>query len=212
MIYLYDEAIVSDMMRSFNSDALGNPVVTIVDPENVMGIAAQIKDDAITFPIIAITRDSNVSIDTSRLNFTRLHKGVRSVINNRTNEIYYEQSMPINLSYKFTLLTTNVADMDELVREILFKYTSMYFLEIQLPYECNRKVRFGVVIDQDNAIERSSSSSEYIQSGQLHQTIVSLRCEGCVLVTYNKVKLQRMIHDSKDVETVEPYIDDVKEG
>ena len=190
MVYLYDKAICKDLEQSFNPENVENPVVKVIDPEGSIGLAAQIQNDEIKFPIVSVTRDDNFSIDTDRWNFTRAHKGVASVIDNDTNELYYEKAVPIKLSYNLSLLTTNTADMDELFREILMKYTSMYFLKIKLPYECERYVRFGVVVEPDN-IEKSSGSFDYIEGGKLYETVIPLRCEGCVLVTYTPAKLKR---------------------
>lgn len=191
MLYLYDSAICEDLQNSFKSIENNQPIVKVVDAEGILGIIAQIKEDKINFPLVAITRDPNLSI-ADNLNFTRMHKGVCTVLDNKTNELYYEKAIPVNLRYAITVLTTNTADMDELLRELIFKYTSMYFLTITLPYECSRKVRFGIRIDKDSTIERSSAQLEYIQSGQLYQSILNVFCEGCVMVEYTPAKLMRV--------------------
>ena len=106
------------------------------------------------------------------------------------------------MSYNLTVLTTNTTDMDELVKELLFKYTNMYFVVISLPYECKRQIRFGVTL-ADDTIERSSSSSEYLTSGQLYQSIIHLKCEGCVLVSYTPAKLQRIDHNVQPISKID---------
>ena len=111
MIYLYDEAIVNDLKKSFNPDAVENPVVSVVSPEHVVDIAAQLQNDKISFPLVALTRNEDVSIDTNLTNFTRMHKGVAAVIDPKTNNLYYEQAIPLRLEYALTVLTTNTADM-----------------------------------------------------------------------------------------------------
>lgn len=194
MLYLYDNAIVEDLQKSFNPNNTSDPVVKVFSPEEITGLVAQIKEDNITFPIIALDRQPGVSIDTDRTNFTRIHKGVQSVIDKKTNELYYEKVIPITLEYDMSVLTTNTADMDELVRELIFKYSNMYFLVISLPYECNRKVRFGVVIKPED-IERKSGSYEYLSAGQLYESVIHLRCEGCVMVSYTPAKLTRVDYD-----------------
>lgn len=201
MLYLYDDAVRDDLVKCFNPDNVPNPVVSVIAPEDITGIAAQIQEDHLSFPIVAITRDANIKIDTSRTNFTRLHRGVASVIDPKTNELYYEKVIPVKFGYMLTVLTTNTADMDEMIRELLFKYYDMYFLTINLPYECNRSVRFGVTIDIDTNLEGKSGASEYVQSGQLYQTTIPLKCEGCVLVSYTPAKLQRSELDVEVVNT-----------
>ena len=131
MIYLYDDAIVDDLRKSFQvPDGSSEPVVKVVDPEGIPSLAAQVQEDKIQFPIIALKRRPGVTIDTDRTNFTRIKKGVQSVIDPATNQLYYEKAVPIVLEYEMSVLATRTADQDELVRELLFKYTSMYFLTI----------------------------------------------------------------------------------
>lgn len=190
MLWCYDNAIVEDLEKSFNCTADEAPVVRVISPEQVVGLAAQIQNDEIKFPIIALTRN-DYQIDEQRMNFTRAHFGVATVLDNKTNQLYYEKAVPIKLSYSMTVMTTNQTDMDELVRELLFKYISMYYLTIKLPYESKRKLRFGIAINSNTEIERSSGSFEYIENGQLYQSIINFDCEGAVLVTYTPAHLMR---------------------
>lgn len=196
MIYLYDNAICEDLKKSFNPQNVPNPVVKVVDPEHLSSIAAQLQEDQIQFPIVAVDREFK-GIDKNRMNFTALHRGIVSVLDPKTNLLYYEKSIPINIDYHLTVLTTNTADMDELVKELLFKYVSMYFLTIKLPYECDRKVRFGLAVDTDKAIDVESGSSEYLKEGKVYQSIIHLNCHGCVLVHYTPAKLHRTMVEAE---------------
>lgn len=195
MLYCYDNAIVDDLIQSFNPNSVQNPVVKVISPDKILGLAAQIHDDKISFPIVALNRDESTSIDLDRMNFTRMHFGIQSVLDTETNELYYEKSIPIKLSYDLTVLTTNTADRDELLKELLFKYGNMYFLTIQLPYYCKRKIRFGITLNTESEIRHSSGNFEYLENGQLYQTIIPLRCEGCVLVSYTPAKLKRTVYE-----------------
>lgn len=192
MLYLYDNAIVEDLYNSFNRDVIDNPVVKVIAPEQIIGLAAQIQNDEISFPIIALSRSDTPQIDSDRTNFTRMHKGICSVLDKETNTLYYEKAVPIKLSYKLTLLTTNTADRDELIKELIFKYVSMYFLTIKLPYESNRKLRFGISIPPGAEFSESSGNLDYIESGKLYQSIINLTCEGCVMLSYTPAKLTRV--------------------
>lgn len=194
MLYKYDNAIVDDLKRSFNPENLPNPVVSVVSPDQIIGLAAQLQNDSIKLPIIALTRNQE-QIDSSRTNFTAMHKGVATVIDNETNELYHEKVIPITLSYNLTIITSNTADMDEMIRELMFKYINMYFLTIKLPYESNRKIRFGVSLSKDSEIDRTSGVSEYRSEGKLYQSILTLNCEGAVLVSYTPVKLKRLEYE-----------------
>ena len=190
MLYIYDKAIAEDLSRSFTPYGQASPSVKVVDPEAAIGIAAQLQDDKVSFPLVVLNRNPDTPIDSTRMNFTRLHAGVPTVFDEKTNELYHEKVVPIDLKYAITVLATNVADLDEMVRELIFKYTDMYFLTVTVPYESKRKIRFGVVIDSE--IERSSGVAEHINQGRLFQAIIPLKCEGAVLVNYTPVKLRRL--------------------
>lgn len=190
MIYLYDRSIAKDIESSFDPNAMSTPV-KVIDPEGAVNVIAQIKNDELTFPVVVLTRSSNVEIDRDLANFTMMHRGYAQVIDPETNDVYYEKSIPIKLNYDLTVLATNTADMDELLKELMFKYINMYYLTIQLPYESNRKLRFGVVLE-DSLIDQSSGSFEYLQAGKLYQSILHLRCEGCREISYTPAKLRRV--------------------
>lgn len=191
MLYLYDDAIIEDLRNSFNPDQVPNPAVSVVNAEQIIDIAAQIQDDKLKFPLVSVYRKSDIQIDSQRQNFTRRHKGISTVIDHETNNVYYEKMIPVKFSYEITTLCTNTVDQDELIRELLFKYNDMYFLTIQLPYESSRRMRFGLVIDEDAGIERKSGLSEYLESGQLYQSTITLNVEGGVLLEYTPVHLKR---------------------
>lgn len=212
MIWVYDNAICKDLQRAFNPSAAPDPLVRVVSPEEAIGLAAQIQNDAIQFPIVALTRASNIEIDTNRTNFTRIHTGVNTVFDSVKNEYYKEKSMPINLSYSLTILTTSVADMDEIIKELIFNYYQTYFITIEVPYEAKRQVRFGIKVDP-SGIESSSTTKDYVESGKLYQSILPLNCEGAVLLSYTPVKLTRSETQIELLEPSlpEPYITSIKE-
>lgn len=191
MMWVYDDAIVEDLKHSFNPKNVPNPAVTIVDPENAIGLAAQIQEDKLQFPIVALTRHENISIDESLKNFTKTKKGYPNTFDNHTNTLYNERSMPIKLSYELSIFATNTADMDEIIRELLFKYSSMYFLTVTVPYESKRKIRFGVEADVGDGITIKSAASQYVSEGKLYASSITLNCEGCVLIHYTPRKLPR---------------------
>lgn len=193
MIWRYDEAIVDDLKASFKvDDGSQKPAVGVVSPENIVSIAAQIQEDQLSFPIIAVERDRNTPVDTSLMNFTRMHQGVETVFDNETNMLYYEKAVPIKLSYMLAVMSPNTADVDEILRELIFKYTHQYFLSIHVPYESKRRIRFGVVMDKDKDIEWYSTTSDYLQEGKLHSAGIHLIVDGAVLLTYTPVHLRRL--------------------
>lgn len=189
MVWLYDNSVCEDLQSCFVMPDGAEPVVRVIDPEHIVGLAAQIQNDEISLPLITVER-KDYTIDNNRTNFSRRHFGVATVIDNKTNYIYYERAIPIELSYTLNVLTSNQIDLDEIVKELIFKYNDMYFLTIKPPYESKNKYRFGVRVDV-SAIEKRSGASEYIESGQLYQTSIPLICDGAVLLHYTPVRAKR---------------------
>lgn len=192
MLWLYDDAIVEDLRSCFQPDENGKPVVCVVPPENVLSIAAQVQDDNLHFPIIAVSREDNIPVDNQLTNFTRMHQGVATVVDKEKNIIYHEKAIPIKLVYSLVCLGTNTADIDELIRELLFKYTSQYFLSIKVPYESKRRIRFGVRVNPEEEIEWMSTTSNYLQDGKLHSAGIHLYIDGAVYLHYTPQKLRRL--------------------
>lgn len=190
MLWVYDNAIVDDLSSCISSDSSANPVVRIMGEEAMPGIIAQIQEDRLTFPALFLHRHPETPLDQSRYNFTQLHKGVATTFDPETNNIYFEKVAPIELRYDLHVLTTNTIDMDEMIRELIFRYSSMYYLTIEIPYESKRQIRFGVAIDPDTQIQRKSGTSEYISTGALYESVIELKCQGAVLITYTPRHLQ----------------------
>ena len=195
MLWIYDEAIVNDLSNCIDPEGAANSTVRMMGDEGMMGIFAQLQEDRITFPALYLSRNSETPLDKSRYNFTRLHKGVASVFDPKTNNIYLEKAAPIELSYELHALTTNTVDQDEIIRELLFRYSSMYYITTEIPYESKRKIRFGVAINPDNPIQRKSSNSDYIQTGKLYESILTLQCQGAVMIDYTARHLEGLIMD-----------------
>ena len=196
MIYLYDDAIAKDLSECISpNDA--NSVIKITGAEGVTQLLAQLQEDRVKFPCVCLTRNSDISIDDRLTNFTRLHRGVPVTFDTDSHNIYFEKSIPIQLSYDITVLTTNAIDMDEMIKELLFKYSSMYWLSMELPYESSRTIQFGVSMDFSK-ITRSSGNYEYLSAGSLYQSIIPLEVHGAVLLSYTPQHLLRT-HVSNDV-------------
>lgn len=191
MIYLYDEAICRDIQESFAVDENNEPIVRVVAPDAIIALNAQMQSDVIKFPLISVERDG-WSIDNNRTNFTTIHRGQLSNFDSKNNNLYYERALPINIKYTITVMAESLIDTDELIRELLFKYYDTYFLEIKLPYESDRIIRFGIQADVDAQINRSVATLEYLQSGKINQTSLDIYTQGCILLHYKERHLMKL--------------------
>lgn len=199
MLWCYDEAIVKDLINCIDPDGGLNNTVKMMGDDGLMGVYAQMQEDKIKFPAIFLNRHSDTPLDSKRYNFTRLHKGMPTTYDPEKNNIYLEKSIPIELKYDLHVLTTNTADMDELVRELTFRYASMYYITMQVPYESKRNIRFGIAINPNTSITRKSGSADFLQSGSLHESIIELECQGAVMLHYTARHMQGIIMDKNIV-------------
>ena len=126
-----------------------------------------------------------------------MHKGVPCVFDPKTNNLYFEKAVPIQLKYSLHALTTNTADMDEIIRELLFRYSDMYYITFEVPYESKRKLTFGMAINPDNPITRHSGVTDYIEGGKLYESILDVECQGAVMLHYTPRHLQGVIMDTE---------------
>lgn len=195
MLWAYDNAITQDLSNCIDPQGKANNTVKMMGDDGMMGVFAQLQQDKITFPAIFLNRHSETPIDRTRYNFTRMHRGVPCVYDPEKNNIYMEKAIPIELKYDLHVLTTNTADMDEFVREILFRYSEMYYVTMEVPYESKRKIRFGIGINPNTPIQRKSGSTEYIQSGTLYESIIELDCQGAMLLHYTPRHMHGFIID-----------------
>lgn len=196
MLWAYDEAIVKDLISCIDPEGGASNTVRMMGEEGMMGIMAQMQEDKIHFPAVFLSRHPETPLDQSRYNFTRMHKGVASTFDPEKNNIYLEKAVPIELKYDLHVLTTNTVDMDELMREILFRYSSMYYLTMEVPYESKRKIRFGIAINPNTNIQRKSGSAEYIENGRLYESILELECQGAVLLNYTPRHLEGIVMEN----------------
>ena len=200
MLWVYDNAIAADLSASIDTSSEAENIVKVMDSQGIIDIVAQMRDDRVKFPLVCLVRSSDTPIDTSRWNYTRAHFGVPAAYDADKNTVYMEKSLPIQLSYELHVLALNTIDRDEIVRELLFKYNSMYWLSVDLPYESERKLRIGICIDPNSAARSTSSAFEYLTSGTLYETVITLQCHGAVLLSYDGKHCQRLTTDLPHIE------------
>lgn len=169
MLEIYDKALYDNLVGVLNKKSEKNIAVTIIGVEKVGGLPAKIASGQIKYPIIALSRDKEAPIK----------KDVKSAFNSEENE-GNEKVIPILLPYALTIITNNTDDMNEVFNNLLSQYSQTQFLTFSLPIESKREKRFGVSIDLNSNIERSSG--EHPSFGKMYQTIIPLKSEGCLFV------------------------------
>lgn len=166
MLEIYDKVLYDELLGAFSRK---NIAVTIIGVEEVGGLSAKIASGQIKCPVIALSRDKEAPVK----------KDVKSTFNSEENE-GNKKVIPILLFYALTIITNSSDDMNEVFRELLSQYTSTRFVTVALPIKSKKDGRLGVSIDLNANIERSSG--EHPSLGNLYQTIIRLKTEGCLFV------------------------------
>lgn len=197
MLWAYDNAITKDLANCIDPQGGANNTIKMMGDEDggMMGIFAQLQDDKIIFPAIFLKRHDETPLDRQRYNFTMLHKGIPTTYDPERNNIYLEKAVPIDLKYDLHVLTTNTIDMDEMIRELVFRYTAMYYITMEVPYESKRTIRFGVGINPDMEIRKRSGVAEYLNNGKLYESIIELECQGAVQLNYTPRHMQGLVKE-----------------
>lgn len=201
MLYVYDKAIQQDLANCIDPRSDANDIVKVIGPEGILPLIAQMQQDRIKFPLVCLIRNPDTPIDTSRTNFSMQHKGIPRGYNSEKNEMYLERSLPIQLSYTLNVLATNTVDADEFTKELLFRYTQIYFITANVKYDIERKLRFGVMIEP-GSVKKDSGALEYIDGGKLYQTSMNLICQGAVLLSYVPKHVERIAQPKIEVRTI----------
>lgn len=185
MIWIYDDAIIKDLKEDLGDS------VAVLNPDQSLQVIALLQEDKIKFPIVAFTRDDNFQIKSDLVNFTRMHRGIPAVFDSKENTVYNEKSIPIDLKYEMTVMASSQADLDEIIRELIFKYTEQYFITVELPYEAKRQIRVGLSIHPDDPIQWDKTPSDYISGGTLLSGKINLFVDGAILVSYTGMHLKK---------------------
>lgn len=160
-VSLYDDALVQKVTKWVK-----DPNMTILKPDEttrLFSTLADVKDDKpLTLPIIAISRDRDINIDSSKKQprsfdgFT-LHQNTKTSI--PINVI------PITLRYQIDVYTKFIEEADEYIRNFVFNFVNYPTLEITLPYnDCNIKHTANLYLDE--TISDNSDIQERHFSGQ----------------------------------------------
>lgn len=131
-IRFYDEAVYNKI-KSWVKD----PKMRILKPDQTTRLfqmrADQEKDGPIRLPIIALSRDSTVTISSTNkkpMSFDGKKIG-KSIDEDKTVQL---NAIPIQLSYQLDIYTKKYEEGDEYLRNFIFNIINYPVLKIEIPY------------------------------------------------------------------------------
>lgn len=162
MVYLYDNAIIQDLRRIINDNR-----VTITPYDNLIRTIAKSENDIITLPIISIARNG-WSIRDERphaMKFTGEFSGLDD-----NKDVVNTYAIPIRIDYTMDVFTKTRLDNDNILRELIFYYSTNPTLSITIPYGLTANKNFNIIFGND--IEDNSDIINHKNIGEhFRQTI-----------------------------------------
>lgn len=151
--YLYDNAFVEDLRNIIRDDR-----ISILPPSNMFNVVALTEEDKIQLPVISLQRP-NWSIIDDRISHAQIHSGIMTSYDEDTERFKSVQTIPIRINYLIDVWTKNRETNDNIMRELIWYYTTHPTLSIKIPYGLDIDHNFNIFLDSD--IEDNSDIVEH---------------------------------------------------
>jgi len=136
---LYDDVIVRNTRSLFKDN------VYINSPDEVFMTIARLEKDTVKLPLISIQRTGFTILDK---NHTMKFEGMLAARSD-DGKIYNVQAIPIRINYLMDVWSKSRAENDNLLRELIFYYSTNPTLSIKIPYGLDIPHDFNIFFDDD---------------------------------------------------------------
>lgn len=192
--YIYDEALVEDL-RTLTKDTR----IHIVPPDNLFRLVGRIVEDEIKMPLISLAR-TGWQLTDSRPHTVKFD-GALAGYNDESNKLKRVQALPINISYQLDVWTKTRLENDNILRELIFYYSTNPTLSVKIGYGLDIDHNFNVFIDND--IEDNSDIVEHKNRGEYFRQTISLYTDDAYLWKSSS-RYPTFVHSS-DIDLIEDY-------
>lgn len=169
----YDVAIIEDLRQILQDDR-----IHIVPPENFFRLLARIDNDKVEFPAISVVR-RGWSLSDSHPHMMKFD-GTLLSHDNEANEYIRLQAIPISISYQMDVWTKTRLENDNIMRELIFYYSTHPTLNVKVPYgQKTYYHKFNVFFDSD--IEDNSDIANHMNTGEYFRQTISFYTDDAYL-------------------------------
>ena len=173
-IYKYEEAIVA-RMREITSDDR----IIITPSENMINIIPRIQRDEIKLPLIHMIRQnwrlSNKNSHGMKMNgnindcfpmYVEQNHDYSSQIDGKIHRVH---AIPIEFSHVYEVWTRTREENDEMIRELIWFFSTMSELEVDIPNGIDMKHVFTLelqpeIIDNTNIVSQKDTGELFLQA------------------------------------------------
>lgn len=165
--YLYDQAVV-DRLRKITGDGR----IHVIDPDQAVTFLAQFSKDKVKFPAIVLSRKSVSLLDYK--NQVVALKGQTARVG-EDNILVKAKLIPMRIEWNLDIYTVDRYSCDEIVRELIFYFTSSPRFEVEVPYQLDIKQNFDVFLSPE--IADNTDLIEFPNRGEFFRETLSLWTE-----------------------------------
>lgn len=178
--HLYDKA-VKDKIASWILD----PNLMVLGPDETKRLfqlrADTTKDQPLTLPLIAISRDRDITIKTTA---KRPLSHLGKVFNADTEQADHLNAVPMVLGYQIDIYTRYQEEADEYIRNFVFQIINHPKIELQIPYN-GSELSYSSFMSLGDQISDNSDIAERLVPGQFTRMTLRIQLKDAYLFSYN---------------------------
>lgn len=194
--YLYDEALVNKLR-----EISGDERIRIVPPERAIMFLAQFDKDKDKLPAIIVSRGP-ITINNDLRNQVSILKGQTTRINS-DNTASKVKLIPMRMEWNIDVYTVDRFSCDEIIRELVFYFTTYPRFSIKVPYDLDIYQNFDVFLNED--ITDNSDLIEFPNTGEYFRETISLYTENAHMWSSGRVYLTKVTSDIHDLNGKSKY-------
>lgn len=166
-VYLYDEAVV-DRLRKITGDER----IHVISPDQSIDFLAQFDKDKVDLPAIVVSRGPVTLLDYR--NQVVALKGQTSR-RGEDNLVVKAQLIPMRIEWNIDIYTVDRYTCDEIVRELVFYFTTRPRFEITVPYQLDIVQNFDVLLSPE--ITDNTDLLEFPSTGEKFRETLTIYTE-----------------------------------
>lgn len=171
-IYKYEEAIVNKMR-----EITGDDRIIITPSDNMTNIIPRISNDELKLPLIHIIRNS-WKLSNNRSHGMKMNGLINdnmpmfkdiNYVSSDDGKIHRLHLLPITFSHTFEVWSRTREENDEMIRELLWFFSTMNEFFVNIPYGVDITHKFtlnleGEVIDNTNIVNQKNAGELFLQA------------------------------------------------
>lgn len=180
-LYLYEQSIVNKLKQ-----ITGDERIIITPSDNIINVIPRITNDELELPLLHLIRTD------WKLNTNHQHGlAMNGVVNNNMymfesydsigedGKVHRIHAIPMSFAHTLEVWTKTREENDDIVRELIWFFTTMNQFTIKVPYDTNSEFDFHVqlstdIIDNTNILTQKDIGEIYLQA-------ISFRCDEAYL-------------------------------